>query len=211
MSLQLLCIHRILRVIETSSLWLSKEPDDDVASVCQKNQNKKMWRYIYQLNKSFNSLQFRIVGIDGMLVRKQKILPLIRQPIAKSQILFINCVSIIKYLFKAKTKVLRCFKGNCFTFFHEHLLIYTAAVLLEDITNHYLKGYQIGWERKTTNIKLLEYLITPQLRHLCFPSYSEKYLKLFPNFGSVEVLDFTLSEVGNNCLKIIGINCKQLR
>jgi hypothetical protein len=93
MSLQILCIHRILRVIETSSLWLSKGPDDVIASVCKKNKNKKMKRLIYQLKNSFSSLQLRIVGIDGMLVRKRTILSLIRQPIAKSQILFINCVS----------------------------------------------------------------------------------------------------------------------
>ena len=78
--------------------------------------------------------------------------------------------------------------------------------------NNYLKGRRNGLEPKLINVKLLEYLITPQLRNLRFiSSYSEKYLKLFPNFGYVEFLDFSISEVGNNCLKIIGINCKQLR
>ena len=93
MSLQLLCFHRIYRVIETSTLWLSKEPDDDVASVglCQRNKRNV-------------SPETQNAVIDSTTERQQL------NP-------FYQLRKYKKYLFEAKTKVFRCFRRYFFIFF----------------------------------------------------------------------------------------------
>ena len=86
--------------------------------------------------------------------------------------------------------------------------MHTATELLQEIVNNYTT---LKYPKAITH-KVIQTLITPQLKHLRFHYYDENYLSLFPNFGNVAILDLKGSkEVGDDCLKIIGINCKKLR
>ena len=88
------------------------------------------------------------------------------------------------------------------------MLLHTATELLQEIVNNYTT---LKYPKAITH-KVIQTLITPQLKHLRFHYYDENYLSLFPNFGNVAILDLKGSkEVGDDCLKIIGINCKKLR
>lgn len=86
-------------------------------------------------------------------------------------------------------------------------LLHTVTELLQEIVNNYTT---LKYPKAITH-KVIKTFITPQLKHLWFHYYDENYLSLFPNFGNVAVLDLKASkEVGDDCLKIIGIICKKL-
>jgi hypothetical protein len=86
------------------------------------------------------------------------------------------------------------------------VILSIASSLLEQVIIAYAKN---GIDRPEAFI--LEYLISKHLRFARFHVYSEGYLTVFPRFENLISLILRFSEAGNNCLRELGIHCKNLR
>jgi hypothetical protein len=92
------------------------------------------------------------------------------------------------------------------TFKYYFVILSIASSLLEQVIIAYAKN---GIDRPEAFI--LEYLISTHLRFARFHVYSEGYLTVFPRFENLISLILRFSEAGNNCLRELGIHCKNLR
>ncbi len=89
-------------------------------------------------------------------------------------------------------------------FWYLIVILFIASSLLEQVVVYAKNG-------KPTEAFVLEYLISTHLRFARFHVYTERYISVFPRFEKLISLVLRFTAANSDCLRELGIHCKNLR